>query len=415
MNTNFGRFIPCCLLAVACLAALLSAQTAVAPQSTSADSAPRSDPDLEQAVELRDAGKMVQAMPFYEKLCSKYPKDAKLWEGWGVTTLSYSQTLPDADLRKKSRVRARGFLIKAQQLGDNSNLLQALLGMIPEDGGDDTFSPNKEVNDSMQQAEADFSRGDFDKAREGYLRALLLDPKNYDAALFMGDVYFKQHVNGSAGDWFARAVEIDPNRETAYRYWGDALWAMGKSADAREKYIQAIVADPYHNRCWIGINQWAQRTKVGLNWVHLQDNGSVSQKDDQHINITIDPASLKDDLAAPGWVAYTMNRALWRGDKFKKEFPTETTYRHTMKEEVESLQMLVNVITEQKGFEKKKKDLDPALLQLLQIDKDGFLEPFVLLNRADKEIARDYSPYRDAHRDTIYRYFDEFVVPKAPH
>jgi tetratricopeptide (TPR) repeat protein len=414
MSASFGRFIPCCLLAVASLAAPLSAQTRVAPQSSPADSAPKSDPDLEQALELQEAGKIVQAMPFYEKLCSKYPKDGRLWEGWGVTTLSYSQTLTDPDLRKTSRVRARGFLIKAQQLGDNSNLLQALLGMIPEDGGDNTFSPRKEVNDVMQQAEADFARGDFDKARDGYLRALLLDPKNYDAALFMGDVYFKQRVNSSAGDWFARAVEIDPNRETAYRYWGDALWAMGKSADARGKYIQAIVADPYNNRCWIGLNQWAQRTKVALNWVRLQDKGSVTQKDDQHINITIDPTSLKHDLAGPAWLAYTMNRALWKGDKFKKEFPNETTYRHTMKEEVESLQMLVNVITEQKGSEKKKTDLDPALLQLIQIDKDGFLEPFALLNRADKEIAQDYAPYRDAHRDTIYRYFDEFVVPRAP-
>lgn len=415
MSASLRRFIPCCLLAVASLAALLSAQTPGAPQSTSVDSAPKSDPDLQQAVELRKAGKMVQAMPFYEKLCSEYPKDGTLWEGWGSTTLSYSQTLTDPDLSKKGRARARTFLIKAQQLGDNSNLVQVLLGMIPEDGGDNTFSPRKEVNDAMQQAEAGFSRGDFDKAREGYLRAFLLDPKNYDAALFMGDVYFSQHVNGSAGEWFARAVEIDPNRETAYRYWGDALWAMGKSADAREKYIQAIVADPYNNRCWVGLNQWAQRTKVALNWVLLQDKGSVTQKDDQHINITIDPTSLnKNDLAGPAWLAYSMNRALWKVDKFKKEFPNEPAYRHTMKEEVDSLQMLVNVITEQKGFKKKKKDLDPALLQLIQIDKGGFLQPFALLNRADKEIAQDYAPYRDAHRDIIYRYFDEFVVPKAP-
>ena len=51
------------------------------------------------------------------------------------------------------------------------------------------------------------------------------------------------------------------------------------------------------------------------------------------------------------------------------------------------------------------------MLQLSQIDKDGFLEPFALLNRADKKIARDYAASRDAHRDTTYRYFDEFVVP----
>ena len=54
------------------------------------------------------------------------------------------------------------------------------------------------------------------------------------------------------------------------------------------------------------------------------------------------------------------------------------------------------------------------MLDLVQIDKAGWLEPFALLNRADNEIAEDYGPYRDAHLDLVYRYFDEFVVPKAP-
>jgi hypothetical protein len=58
--------------------------------------------------------------------------------------------------------------------------------------------------------------------------------------------------------------------------------------------------------------------------------------------------------------------------------------------------------------------IDPALATLVKIDQAGFLEPFALLNRADKEIAQDYAPYRATHRDLIYRYFDEFVVPKAP-
>jgi hypothetical protein len=35
------------------------------------------------------------------------------------------------------------------------------------------------------------------------------------------------------------------------------------------------------------------------------------------------------------------------------------------------------------------------------------------LNRADREIALDFTAYRDAHRDKLYRYVDEFVLPKA--
>ena len=384
-------------------------------QSPAEGIAPKNDPDRQQALDFIDNGKMAQAMPLFEKLCAEYPKDPGLWEGWGVSTVGYSQTLTDAVLRKKARARARTFLIKAKELGDTSNLMQTLLGMIPEDGGEIPFSPRKEVNDAMQQAEADFVRGDFDKARDGYLRVLLLDPKNYDAALFISDVYFKQHINGSAGEWFARAVEIDPNRETAYRYWGDALWAMGRTTESREKFIQAIIAEPYtNNRSWMGLTQWAQRSKVTLNWVRLQDKSVVTQKDDKNINITLDNSLGKDDPNGVAWLTYAMGRASWRTEKFRKEFPNEPKYRRTMREEADALHLMVTVLKEQKDFEKKKASLDPALQQLMRIDEIGLLEPFALLNRADAEIAQDYVSYRDAHRDVIYRYLNEFVVPMAP-
>jgi tetratricopeptide (TPR) repeat protein len=384
-------------------------------QSPGAQTAPADNPDRKKALELRSQGKMVEAMPLFEILCAEYPKDAAMWEGWAVSTIGYSQTLTDAESRKKARVQARTYLVKANELGDKSPLVQILLPMIPEDGGELSYSPRKEVSDLIQQAEADFGRGDYDKAREGYVHALLLDPKNYDAALFAGDVYFKQHINGSAGEWFAKAIEIDPNRETAYRYWGDALAAMGKNSEAREKYIQAIVADPYNNRGWVGLNQWAQRNKVKLNWVKLQDKSAVSAQAGGSMNITLDPTSLgKGDLSGPAWLAYGGERALWHGDKFKKEFPNETTYRRTMREEADCLHLMVTVMTEQKDFATKEKDLDPSLIALVKIDQAGFIEPFALLNRADKDIAQDYAPYRIAHRDTLYRYFDEFVVPKAP-
>jgi len=384
-------------------------------KTAAADHAPKDDPEVRHALELLDSGKMVESMTVFESLCNRFPKDGGMWEGWGVGTLAYAQTINDPETRRKARVRARSFLIKARDLGDNSNLLQTILPMIAEDGGDSAYSTKTEVNQIMQKAEANFARGDYEKARQGYLQALLLEPQNYGAALFIGDVYFKQHIDGSAGEWFARAIAIDPDRETAYRYWGDALWDMGKSADAREKYIQAIVADPYSQRSWMGLSQWAQRAKVNLNWVRLQDKSSVSAQDATHINITLDANSLKkDDPSGSAWMMYGMNRALWHNEKFKKEFPNEPAYRHTMREEVDSLHLMADVMREQKNFEKKKKDMDPALVQLVEIDKLGFLEPFALLNRADKEVAQDYAPYRDAHRETIYRYLNEYVVPKAP-
>lgn len=109
-----------------------------------------------------------------------------------------------------------------------------------------------------------------------------------------------------------------------------------------------------------------------------------------------------------------MSLAEVTSEVIKKEFPNEPKYRHTMREETDSLHVMVTTMTGDESFKKRRKDVDPALADLVQLDKSGFLEPFALLNRTDSEIAQDYAPYREAHREVIYRYFDEFVVPKAP-
>jgi len=44
------------------------------------------------------------------------------------------------------------------------------------------------------------------------------------------------------------------------------------------------------------------------------------------------------------WMMYDILRAGWRGDKFKKEFPDEKGYRHTLKEEADVLNLVANMV-----------------------------------------------------------------------
>ena len=74
---------------------------------------------------------------------------------------------------------------------------------------------------------------------------------------------------------------------------------------------------------------------------------------------------------------------------------------------------MITVLKEQKNYAKKVEGLDPSLQSVIKIQEAGLLEPFVLLCRADAEIAEDYPPYRAANREKILRYLDEFVVPKG--
>jgi tetratricopeptide (TPR) repeat protein len=334
-------------------------------------------------------------------------------ESWGVSVLGYAQTLVEIEARKKARVRARTILLKAQALGDTSELSQTLVRDIPEDGSFSAFSEKEEVDETMQQAEADFARGDLDKAQQGYMRAYLLDPKQYYAALFIGDTFFKQHQPAFAGEWFANAIRINPDVETAYRYWGDALLERGDLNEARSKYIDAIIADPYNQSSWAGLNNWLRRSGTKLTWVKLRDRVAVQVKDGK-TNVTLDSSLPKDDkLLMAAWLSYGMSRSQWMQEKFAQEYPNETSYRHSLKEETASLHSLIAVSEE--IAEKEKLDLAASDFgPLIRIEKAGFLEPFVLLNRADNGIVRDYAGFRSINRERVRLYLDQIVIPQSP-
>jgi tetratricopeptide (TPR) repeat protein len=371
------------------------------------------DPARKEAFRVFDVGKYVEAMTLLENYVSQHPDDLVAKERWAYSVLQYASTLPNAEDRKKARARAHALAVELKEAHDQSDLLQVMLA-VPEDGSEGSFSSRKEVDEAIKAAEADFNRGDYDKALAGYDKVLALDPSNYEAVVFSGDVYFRRKQYDKASHAFARAVQIDPNRETAYRYWGDTLTSLSKDADARAKFIDAVVAEPYSKSSWMGLRQWADRNKVKLNVVVLRDKSSVSTQS-KSSNVTIDPKSLGNDpVAGPAWLAYNGVRLTWQKEKFKKEFPEESTYRHSLKEEAEALDTMAKTIATDAKDQKKAKDMDPALVALVQIDRSGLLDPFVLFNRADKEIARDYPTYREAHRDTLRRYLDEYVVPKAP-
>jgi Tetratricopeptide repeat len=380
--------------------------------------APELEKDRRYAMELVTNHKFLEALPWLEKLVQAAPNDAEVLVSLAECLISHSATVTNPEQKKTELLRTRQLLLQAQKLGYSSDYLETLIAGIPPDAADPTFSDNAEVDRIMKRAEGDFAAGRYDAAKQGYLQAILLEPNNYDAVLFVGDVYFAKHDSVAAGQWYSRAVSIDPNREVAYRYWGDALAIGGKRAEARSKYIEAVVAEPYKRSSWNGINKWLEYTKQPITWYRFQSPNShevkgTNAEGKNEININIDPSSLNKKDGSSAWMMYEMTRALWRGDEFKKNYPNEKEYRHSLKEELQALSLVADS-AENLATGKKPEKLNPDLVNLIKLKKSGLLEPYILLNAADAGIAQDYAAYRKDHRDTLVRYLDEVVVPPAP-
>jgi len=275
------------------------------------------------------------------------------------------------------------------------------------------FSENAEADAAMREGEAAFAREDYDAALKSYARALQLDPKLYDAALFSGDAHLQKGEFDQAREAYARAASISPDRETAYRYWGNSFLRQARLDEARDKYVEAIIAEPYNSYVWRnGLARWAAARGVNLGHPKIEPMSSVSPMKDNQMTITVDPKAGDKDDGTAAWMMYGIARAAWTVDnneRFRKQYPSETKYRHSLAEEADALRMVVAGVRQQQK-DGKVKQLDPALAELVKLEGDGLLEAYVLFARADEGIAHDYAAYRKANRDKLRRYLVEYVA-----
>lgn len=371
------------------------------------------DPERKEAFDLYHQGKAPEAVALLEKVIAKYPDDTAAHEALGAALLTRSATQTDSEKEKADRLRARAEMLRAKDLGDTSDVCRTLLALLPEDGSKTPFSANQEVQATMDRGEAFFGKGDFDHAIQEYTHALDLDPKLYHAALYVGDMYFHQKKMNQAGEWFAKAIQIDPDQEVAYRYWGDSLLMQGKMKEARQKYVEGLVANPYTPTSWNGLNNWVHQNHVTYNKVAIQLPKAPTSDSAGHTNIVIDPNNLGKKDGSEAWMIYSMERALWQGDKFSKEFPQEKSYRHSLKEEASALTLTATVFDENQKKHKSNEPL-PALIFLSKLKAQGMIEPYVLLVFPDAGIAQDYSAYRTANRAKLVAFVDQYIVPPAP-
>lgn len=350
-------------------------------------SAQRSDRD--SAFFLFDQGKSGEAVAILDKLVAAGSKEPAVFERLGLSVLRLSGAYPDAKDRQFQRLRARLAFEVAVKLGSKDIQILSLLQSIPEDGGPDaSYSNNPEVDAAMQKAEVAYSSGDYRTALINYQKALALNPKQYNAAVFSGDTYVHGATVDSAYIWYARATEIDPNRETAWRYWSDVLLKRGELDEARDKAIEALIAEPYNRIAFSGLSGWAPKARIPVGFPRVEIKSPTAGA----------PPSL-------AWAAYDSVRSAWResvaaaGSNFAKAYPGEQKYRHSVAEEKAALLAAYNA--------------DPtnaALVNVKKLDDAGMLESFVLIARADAGIAQEYPAYRAAHRELVRKFWASFVV-----
>jgi tetratricopeptide (TPR) repeat protein len=349
-----------------------------------------------------------------EQLAQTNPRDDALLVALAASLIDHAATLTDENAAGKERLRARGLLDEALQLGNTSPLamnLSQLLQQMPA-GASIKFSDNPRVQELMQAGEAAFSRRNFDEALRNYAKALDLEPRNAAAALFTGNTHDKQDNFAKAAEWYRRAIQLDPNVETPYRYYADMLARQGDMDGARALLIQAAVAEPYNRIVWRELHAWASLNNVQIHSIYITIPAMQEHVEGARANLK----APEPETPVGAGEAYQAVKTKWRqGGEFQERFPGDNEYRHTLAEESEALTAAAEAL-EKRGTGKASEGLlpaDPSLTLLLKLHHAGLIDPYVLFSLGDAGIARDYAKYRAANRKKLEEYMDKFVVPQA--
>jgi len=397
------------LLSLSAATSLLAGQTQGASSSASSQLSPELAEKKQQAVQLLKSAQAANALPLFEELSKAAPADGEIQFGLAMCLFAKARNDAAGNDAKALMERARQAAHSSRDLGFKSDLLTMLLNVL--DAAPDPlvgFSQDAQVNQKMKEGEAAFTRGDNDAAIAAYSAALQIDPKLYQAALFAGDACFRKKDLACFSEWYRKAILIDPNTETAHRYWADALAAAGKMDEARDEYIEAIIANPYIKQTWTGLAHWAKKNNVAIGVIQV-NRPAVS---DDPTKIVIESGTLQQtETGREAWVSYGIVRVAWRSGLYAKSHPKDSTYRHSLEEEVAALSAVVEAIDM-----KKATRLDPQLAALQQLKQQGMLACWILLNGADQGIAQDYVAYRETHRDLLKRYLATYVLhpPAVP-
>ncbi|MFT3868380.1 MAG: tetratricopeptide repeat protein [Nibricoccus sp.] len=404
MRTPIAFFWAVSLVFVSgCTSTNTAPTTTTQPKSADVEE-PLDRASVREARMLADAHRYREAIEIYDALLKTHPENTFVLARLASALSSQADQESDGEKAKALNKRARALAEQAEKLGTDDPMPPILLATIKPDGIKATlpkghFSNREQVDQLMREGEEAFGRHDFAKAGESHAKAYELEPTNYRAALLAGDAHFSARNMVVAAEWFRKAIAIDPDIETAHRYLGDALEKLGRSQEAFDEKLAALICDPYQRTTRQHFPAQLQARAEARGRTIPRFPAMRSKIEGKQIILSVNE---DDGILIMG---YNLVAVGWREAEFAKNYPNEQTPRRSLREEIAAINAMLQLTENPKDEDKVAlKKWEKVTEGLKTLKREGLLEAFVLLDRVDKDLAKDYVGYRAEHRSELERY-----------
>jgi tetratricopeptide (TPR) repeat protein len=388
----------------ALLSLLLAAQTQPAP----APKAPADSPGLcAAAIEAFNKGNLAQGFGMLDDASKAAPLDLRPREIRGRVLLALAEKVPPmpaAYCRERASDELEAVFWDPANTKDRQANIQMLLDAVHEGDYPDVGSPDPKALAAFQEAEKAFGARDFQKAREGYLKALTLDPAFVLPMLYLGDTCPGKAGSPEAIAWYRKAVDARPNYPRAWRYLSDAYGAAGDAPAVEGALIDAIAAHPGNRLSWLKLEQALGR--VGRSLTRLAFDPPVRPHWDEAGKQTLDvPDHTLDPIAQAIWIPLVaglygdMHLEVKGGALPTSRFQQELFFWGLALDRLEAATR-----------DAKQPIRDRILAQFLRFKKDGRLDAALFLLQYREAFRPDFEAWKKRNPQAIRAFIVDYGI-----
>ncbi|WP_313170946.1 tetratricopeptide repeat protein [Massilia oculi] len=321
---------------------------------------------------LEGQGKYQEALDKYQA-AEKADPQASLPVSLQAGLMFKLSSVAPKDKAAQVRQTARALAERATTLAADDPIAHEVLRMLDDDGVSPLHTPNPRAAKLLAEGSALFAQRKPKEALLKYEAAMEADPKTSSAWVGAADCYFMQ------GDWpraealFRRATEIEPHNAQAWRFLSDALLAQGQRAPAEAALYASIAADPSQRPSWGKLARLRAAAGLPLKSLAFRRGVRVAQEADGKFTVHIDE-SAAGQADTPN---YAMRLLLGVSESNQRQSENAAS-KSPYEIELGAWRTVLKVMDETREVGDLRVT-DPAILQMQALDRDGQLEPAILL------------------------------------
>ncbi|MBA3663765.1 MAG: tetratricopeptide repeat protein [Bacteroidetes bacterium] len=394
------------------------------------------DKKLEKTYELVEKGKLKEADEHTEKILSANPEYGKGWDllakirykeyqdskasdnllkNMTVTTKdkngkqspkddsltkAFTDLLSNLSLSKIAYNKYTYTLRKAMLTSDDAYLSSALLRNIFIDVDVDTLVSKKALK-HFNEAEEEFAKKNYDNAAKIYKRAIEEQPNFYKANMYMGDCFYFTGNYESAVGCFREAINQHPNLLEPRKYIIDTYLkahlydkAIDDAIDAMTVYPDLSIAVKMEDAVY-----YSQK-KIDIKWLPREVFPNKIKQDS--LKSTLNDYNEPKTPEVKGiWISYKNSLSKIKPFCNEKGIINRTN------------SLTASKYMEVFAWEEMLKNSASAdLEQAKKMQKDGFLDCYVLVTCFHYDFYDQYKDFAKANKNKIREYYKKYIVEK---